>query len=117
MANYYEIVIFTTALQDYADWALDQLDFRGSIRYRLYRQHAIPYNGGYIKDLSRLGRSLAKTIIVDNLAENFQLQLENGIMIKTWTGDPEDNALHLSLIHICRCRRYAVCRSRWSPYH
>eukprot|EP00826_Nyctotherus_ovalis_P019595 TRINITY_DN16062_c0_g1_i2.p1 TRINITY_DN16062_c0_g1~~TRINITY_DN16062_c0_g1_i2.p1 ORF type:complete len:114 (+),score=31.13 TRINITY_DN16062_c0_g1_i2:380-721(+) len=27
------------------------------------------------------------------------------------------NDLHLSLIHICRCRRYAVCRSRWSPYH
>eukprot|EP00826_Nyctotherus_ovalis_P016519 TRINITY_DN14785_c0_g1_i11.p3 TRINITY_DN14785_c0_g1~~TRINITY_DN14785_c0_g1_i11.p3 ORF type:complete len:162 (-),score=37.08 TRINITY_DN14785_c0_g1_i11:16-501(-) len=25
--------------------------------------------------------------------------------------------LMLSLIHICRCRRYAVCRSRWSPYH
>eukprot|EP00826_Nyctotherus_ovalis_P028993 TRINITY_DN2285_c0_g1_i21.p1 TRINITY_DN2285_c0_g1~~TRINITY_DN2285_c0_g1_i21.p1 ORF type:complete len:170 (-),score=6.43 TRINITY_DN2285_c0_g1_i21:22-531(-) len=25
--------------------------------------------------------------------------------------------LELSLIHICRCRRYAVCRSRWSPYH
>ena len=25
--------------------------------------------------------------------------------------------LKLSLIHIWRCRRYAVCRSRWSPYH
>ena len=25
--------------------------------------------------------------------------------------------LCLSLIHIWRCRRYAVCRSRWSPYH
>ena len=25
--------------------------------------------------------------------------------------------IHLSLIHIWRCRRYAVCRSRWSPYH
>ena len=25
--------------------------------------------------------------------------------------------LLLSLIHIRRCRRYAVCRSRWSPYH
>ena len=23
---------------------------------------------------------------------------------------------YLSLIHISRCRRYAVCRSRWSPY-
>eukprot|EP00826_Nyctotherus_ovalis_P043697 TRINITY_DN4634_c0_g1_i1.p1 TRINITY_DN4634_c0_g1~~TRINITY_DN4634_c0_g1_i1.p1 ORF type:complete len:103 (-),score=15.65 TRINITY_DN4634_c0_g1_i1:13-321(-) len=28
-----------------------------------------------------------------------------------------DYAIDLSLIHICRCRRYAVCRSRWSPYH
>eukprot|EP00826_Nyctotherus_ovalis_P054775 TRINITY_DN7201_c0_g1_i15.p1 TRINITY_DN7201_c0_g1~~TRINITY_DN7201_c0_g1_i15.p1 ORF type:complete len:407 (-),score=89.65 TRINITY_DN7201_c0_g1_i15:22-1242(-) len=27
------------------------------------------------------------------------------------------NSESLSLIHICRCRRYAVCRSRWSPYH
>ena len=26
-------------------------------------------------------------------------------------------ALDLSLIHICRCRRYSLCRSRWSPYH
>eukprot|EP00826_Nyctotherus_ovalis_P055660 TRINITY_DN7412_c0_g1_i4.p1 TRINITY_DN7412_c0_g1~~TRINITY_DN7412_c0_g1_i4.p1 ORF type:complete len:281 (+),score=44.18 TRINITY_DN7412_c0_g1_i4:42-845(+) len=28
-----------------------------------------------------------------------------------------DRVCELSLIHICRCRRYAVCRSRWSPYH
>ena len=26
-------------------------------------------------------------------------------------------ALTLSLIHIWRCRRYSLCRSRWSPYH
>eukprot|EP00826_Nyctotherus_ovalis_P053155 TRINITY_DN6860_c0_g2_i1.p1 TRINITY_DN6860_c0_g2~~TRINITY_DN6860_c0_g2_i1.p1 ORF type:complete len:322 (+),score=94.53 TRINITY_DN6860_c0_g2_i1:73-1038(+) len=25
------------------------------------------------------------------------------------------DVIDLSLIHICRCRRYAVCRSRWSP--
>ena len=25
--------------------------------------------------------------------------------------------LDLSLIHIWRCRRYSLCRSRWSPYH
>ena len=25
--------------------------------------------------------------------------------------------LHLSLIHIWRCRRSYACRSRWSPYH
>eukprot|EP00826_Nyctotherus_ovalis_P029392 TRINITY_DN23219_c0_g1_i1.p1 TRINITY_DN23219_c0_g1~~TRINITY_DN23219_c0_g1_i1.p1 ORF type:complete len:101 (-),score=20.76 TRINITY_DN23219_c0_g1_i1:11-313(-) len=27
-----------------------------------------------------------------------------------------ESSYSLSLIHICRCRRYAVCRSRWSPY-
>ena len=27
------------------------------------------------------------------------------------------NALFLSLIHIWRCRRSTLCRSRWSPYH
>ena len=25
--------------------------------------------------------------------------------------------MRLSLIHIWRCRRYSLCRSRWSPYH
>eukprot|EP00826_Nyctotherus_ovalis_P040410 TRINITY_DN3986_c0_g1_i9.p3 TRINITY_DN3986_c0_g1~~TRINITY_DN3986_c0_g1_i9.p3 ORF type:complete len:135 (+),score=25.36 TRINITY_DN3986_c0_g1_i9:605-1009(+) len=25
--------------------------------------------------------------------------------------------MDLSLIHICRCRRSTLCRSRWSPYH
>ena len=25
--------------------------------------------------------------------------------------------MHLSLIHIWRCRRSTLCRSRWSPYH
>ena len=25
--------------------------------------------------------------------------------------------MSLSLIHIWRCRRYSLCRSRWSPYH
>ena len=29
----------------------------------------------------------------------------------------QHNSYYLSLIHIWRCRRYAVCRSRWSPYH
>lgn len=42
MYKYYEIVIFTAAIQDYADWAINQLDPKGYIKYRLYRQHALP---------------------------------------------------------------------------
>ena len=32
-------------------------------------------------------------IIIDNMAENFELQPENGIFIQSWYGDPEDRAL------------------------
>ena len=72
---------------------LDQLDTQRWISYRLYRQHAIPAGNYYIKDLSRIGRSLSKTIIVDNVAENFQLQPDNGILIRTWFDDMKDSAL------------------------
>ena len=46
-----------------------------------------------MKDLSRIGRELTKTIIVDNIAENFALQPANGILIKTWISDPKDTSL------------------------
>lgn len=49
--------------------------------------------GIYLKDLSRLGRDLSKTIIVDNIRENFEKQDANGIEIKTWIGDPQDREL------------------------
>lgn len=94
MGKHYEVVIFTAALQDYADWVLDELDASKVIKHRLYRQHALPYGSNYIKDLTRIGRPLSRMIIVDNLAENFQLQPENGIMIKSWIGDPHDTALY-----------------------
>jgi CTD small phosphatase-like protein 2 len=48
-----------------------------------------------IKDLSKLGRDLTKTLIVDNIAENFKYQQENGIKIKSWYDDMEDTALYL----------------------
>lgn len=47
MAKYYEVVIFTAALQDYADWIIDRLDSNKSIKYRLYRQHTSIGNSNY----------------------------------------------------------------------
>lgn len=40
-----------------------------------------------------MGRDISKTLIVDNVAENFQLQPDNGVFIRTWIDDPTDNAL------------------------
>lgn len=37
MAEIYEVVIFTAAMQDYADWVLNQIDKPKRITYRLYR--------------------------------------------------------------------------------
>lgn len=73
LSEYYEIVVFTAAMPDYADWILDNLDREGStIKHRLYRQHTTPMMDYAIKDLNKLGRDLERVIIIDNLAENFK---------------------------------------------
>jgi CTD small phosphatase-like protein 2 len=71
MARHFEVCIFTAGTEEYADWALNFLESVSCISHRMYRQHALPYNGFYVKDLSRVGRDLSKTIIVDNIADNF----------------------------------------------
>lgn len=87
--------MFTAASQDYADFILNVLDPDGAlIQHRLYRQHTIVTEDGvYVKDLSRLGRDLRRTVIVDNIKENFERQDANGFEIKTWVGDAQDREL------------------------
>lgn len=91
--KYFEIVVFTAAVQDYADWILDDFDHNNLVDFRLYRQHTVPAGNFFLKDLTNLGRDLDKMIIIDNVAENFQLQPGNGILIKSWYDDAEDTAL------------------------
>ena len=71
MSKYYEIVIFTASVKDYADTILNQLDpEKKFISYRLYREH-----------------------IIDNASDNFRLQTDNGIFINTWIDDQTDTIL------------------------
>ncbi len=93
MSEIYEVVVFTAAMQDYADWVMNEIDPNKYISHRMYRQHASPHGMVFVKDLSRIGRDLSKVIIVDNVAENFQLQPDNGIFIKSWFEDKKDTAL------------------------
>jgi CTD small phosphatase-like protein 2 len=37
ISQFYEVVIFTAALSDYADWILEKIDPKGLIKHRLYR--------------------------------------------------------------------------------
>ncbi len=94
LKDLYEIITFTAGTKEYADNILNQLDFNRNIfQYRLYRQHTTIVGNNVYKDLSKLGRELSKTIIIDNLRENFKLQNNNGIFIKTWTSDVNDTQL------------------------
>ena len=95
MAKIFEIVIFTAALKDYADSILDILDpNKILINYRLYRHHTSLSGITFCKDLSKIGRDLSRTLIIDNLADNFKLQPSNGILIGTWIDDMKDTQLN-----------------------
>ena len=89
----YELVVFTASIKEYADQIIDKIDSQRVIKHRLYRQHTKFQNNIYYKDLSLINRDLKKTIIVDNSIENFSLQPQNGIYIKSWFDDPNDLAL------------------------
>ena len=92
ISKYYEIVTFTAGTKEYADNILNLLDINDNlIKYRLYRQHTIIMGCNVFKDLTKLGRVLNRTIIIDNLKDNFKLQPKNGLFIKTWTSDVNDN--------------------------
>ena len=96
VGKFYELIIFTTATQDYADTLIDAIEEdKIYFEHRFYRNHAIIINNDFVKDLKRIGRPLDKIIIIDNMPQNFRLQKENGIMIKAfWGEDKYDTALY-----------------------
>ncbi|KAG6620167.1 nuclear LIM factor interactor-interacting protein [Phytophthora cinnamomi] len=93
MAKYYEIVVYTASLSKYADPLLDQLDPEGVIKYRLYREHCVQYEGNYVKDLSLLARELSQTIIIDNSPMSYIFHPKNAIGCSNFIDDPNDREL------------------------
>eukprot|EP00037_Helgoeca_nana_P014549 m.135524 g.135524 ORF g.135524 m.135524 type:complete len:244 (+) comp22603_c0_seq1:135-866(+) len=93
MAPLYEVVLFTASLSKYADPVTDLLDPEGVCRYRLFREHCVFHRGTYVKDLSRLGRDLTKTVIVDNSPASYIFQPDNAIPCQSWFDDRSDTEL------------------------
>ena len=93
--KYYELIIFTAATQDYADPIINAIEKEEKyFDHRLYRMHTIIIDNDFVKDLSKLGRDLNRTIIVDNMKQNYKNQPNNGITIRPfWGKDVEDTAL------------------------
>jgi len=93
---YYELILFTTKSKYYTIPVMNVIHRNKKyFDYIFYKEHCIIIGNTYVKDLTRIGRSLDSTIIVDNLPQHFKLQKENGINIKSfWAQDPNDRALY-----------------------
>ena len=96
MKPYYELILFTSKSKFYTDPIISIIQ-RNKIYFDFifYREHCIIIGNDYVKDLTRIGRPLDSTIIIDNIPQHFKLQKENGIIIKSfWAQDPSDKALY-----------------------
>ncbi|KAF8675951.1 hypothetical protein HU200_047451 [Digitaria exilis] len=94
VAQMFELVIFTASQRIYAEQLIDRLDPDGKyISRRIYRDSCLFSDGCYTKNLTILGVDLAKVAIIDNTPQVFQLQVDNGIPIKSWFDDPSDQEL------------------------
>ncbi|KAI4212900.1 MAG: hypothetical protein LQ351_004425 [Letrouitia transgressa] len=93
LSQYYELVIFTSVPSMMGDPIIRKLDPYRIIMWPLFREATRYKNGEYIKDLSYLNRPLNKVILLDTVPSHGKLQPENSVILKKWTGDPQDNEL------------------------
>ena len=60
ISSYFEIVIYTASIGEYASRLLDEMDKDKIISNRYYRESCILYKGLYIKDLRFIGKKFKK---------------------------------------------------------
>ena len=98
--EYYEIILFTEASEAYSELIMESFNKNNFFEYKFFRQHTIIIGQDFVKDLQRIGRPLDKTIIVDNIAQNFRMQKNNGILIKPFYGEDQNDQALIDLIPI-----------------
>jgi CTD small phosphatase-like protein 2 len=95
MSRKFEVILFTSAREDYAERMLEILDPQYSLfKFALFRQSCVPYRGVCMKDFDVIAnRKKEDVIMVDNMIISFALNLDNGILIKPYISGKEDKEL------------------------
>ena len=99
--EYYEIILFSEAEKNYIELITDAVgDNRYLYDYILCRDYVTIVGQNFVKELSKIGRPLDKIIIIDNMPQNFSFNKENGIYIKSFWGEENDDKALIDLIPI-----------------
>ena len=93
VSQYYEIVIFSSALTSYATPIVMPFQESGYVHHVLCRENTKFVNGKHVKDLSYLNRDLRHVVILDNNPDSYSHQPFNAVPIKPWRDDQEDAEL------------------------
>ncbi|KAL8450792.1 hypothetical protein Emag_003080 [Eimeria magna] len=133
----FEIIAFTAALPEYANPILDTLEEEEKLfDHRLYRRHCcraprarsprveLPSAGDsqwsftgeifyYVKDLAHAApnRDLRRCVLLDNSPVSFAAQMENGIYLRPFCGDPGDDELQFLANMLCQLHRLEDVRA------
>lgn len=105
LSEYFELVLYTSATEQFANYCMSIVDEENLVTYRLYKQHMKINSDGPFIDISLLGRELFKVLVVDSQPSNFGPFLFNGITVNKWKGEPGDYEL-LSLTQILTNARH-----------
>ena len=99
--NYYEIILFSEADKDYIDVIIDAIENKRYLYdYILCRDYISIEGNNFIKDLNKIATPLNKTIIIDNMPQNFRKHKDNAIYIKSFFGEENDDKALIDLIPI-----------------
>ena len=99
--RFYNLILFTAGTKDYAEPIIKVLEEKEKMfSCKLYRDSTKMLNGETVKDLSILNIDMKKIIIVDNIESNYQLQKDNGILIKSFYGEDECDTSLYELMNI-----------------
>lgn len=101
------MVVFTAAQKQYADFVIKKIDPSNKyIKGRFYRNSCRQMYFHHVKDLNIVVKAmkgklasvfanvadpLSRVLIIDNMAESFQLQPANGIKILDWFGTDQSD--------------------------
>ena len=93
MSLYFDIILFTASLEQYSKPLLKFIDKNNVIKHVYNREYCKFYEGYFFKDLSIINKDYKDLIIIDNNPVSYLFNKENGVPIKSWFDDPNDNEL------------------------